>query len=397
MRLTKLFLLILFLILLSIPVLSATTRYIGNIAEITNGNISYKVNDRLSSQRIIIDKDGVIINEFKSLPYGQEIVNSGSKYGFTGKELDNTGLYYFSARYYDSTTGKFASVDPVASNHPYSYASNNPVNYIDPTGMDEILYLHADYSSADSDGAFKSDYLTIDGFKANDHNVHEYIINDFDKLVDSLEVAYLEYKETKIKYDLLIFAGHGAPSSMYMGAKNVYDSKGKLKNIKNSFLTDSQISKIDNKYSEMFTGSTQGILNTCSGSCSISDESLSIGQALANKFNIPMQAIDRPGSMTIDLKTFQVHAAAANSKDIRTSGYDKNGMAMYDLNNIVYSGWRKNGNFLAFRKLNYKNNGDLINYEDSTTGFTIPNFDKSNLYHIKHTFDTPNIVKIQPN
>ncbi len=48
---------------------------------------------------------------------------------------DESGLHYFGARYYDSDLGKFTSVDPVAENEPYSYVSNNPMGYVDPTGM----------------------------------------------------------------------------------------------------------------------------------------------------------------------------------------------------------------------------------------------------------------------
>jgi RHS repeat-associated protein len=59
----------------------------------------------------------------------------------TGQRLDDTGLYYYGARYYDPAIGRFISVDPVIANvynpqviNPYSYCLNNPLRYIDPTG-----------------------------------------------------------------------------------------------------------------------------------------------------------------------------------------------------------------------------------------------------------------------
>ena len=60
---------------------------------------------------------------------------------FTGQRLDGTGLYYYGARYYDSSMGRFVSADtvvPSASNpqtlNRYSYCLNNPLKYIDPSG-----------------------------------------------------------------------------------------------------------------------------------------------------------------------------------------------------------------------------------------------------------------------
>jgi RHS repeat-associated protein len=109
---------------------------LGHVADITNGEITYLHQDRLGSTRLITDSSGEVVGEFKSLPFGQEIVNDDVRFAFTGKELDSSGLYYFGARYYDPNVGRFTSVDPVRSNHAYSYVNNNPMNFVDPSGMD---------------------------------------------------------------------------------------------------------------------------------------------------------------------------------------------------------------------------------------------------------------------
>jgi RHS repeat-associated protein len=66
---------------------------------------------------------------------------------FTGQRLDETGLYYYGARYYDAGMGRFISPDTIIP-HPanpqsfnrYSYCLNNPLKYIDPSGHIVEIY-----------------------------------------------------------------------------------------------------------------------------------------------------------------------------------------------------------------------------------------------------------------
>ena len=61
---------------------------------------------------------------------------------YTGHFFDEeTGFYYFGARYYDDTIGRFLNADPYLgepdtplSSHRYAYALDNPTRYTDPTG-----------------------------------------------------------------------------------------------------------------------------------------------------------------------------------------------------------------------------------------------------------------------
>lgn len=62
-----------------------------------------------------------------------------TKYRFTGKEVDQeTGLYYFGARYYDPRISLWYGVDPLTHKmpawSPYSYSFDNPIRFIDPDG-----------------------------------------------------------------------------------------------------------------------------------------------------------------------------------------------------------------------------------------------------------------------
>lgn len=71
-----------------------------------------------------------------------------NKYGITTKEMQNkefsdgSGLeeYDFGARFYDQQIGRWHNIDPHVANYywltPYNYCNNNPIKYLDPSGMD---------------------------------------------------------------------------------------------------------------------------------------------------------------------------------------------------------------------------------------------------------------------
>ena len=106
-----------------------TTHFYSNsklIASKSDDGFIYNYQDRLGSE-----------TSGRQLPFGQELIDSENRFEFTGKELDESQLYYFGARYYDPSVGKFTSVDPVKENHAYGYVMNNPLTYIDPSGMEE--------------------------------------------------------------------------------------------------------------------------------------------------------------------------------------------------------------------------------------------------------------------
>jgi RHS repeat-associated protein len=86
-----------------------------------------------------------VYQHLEYLPFGETFVEESSNtwrtpYKFSGKELDEeTGLYYYGARYYDAMRSVWLSVDPLANKYPalspYAYVENNPLNMTDPTGM----------------------------------------------------------------------------------------------------------------------------------------------------------------------------------------------------------------------------------------------------------------------
>jgi len=102
-----------------------------------NKDIVYFTKDHISSNRITTNQQGDIEYQANYQPYGDIFTQEGNeKYKFSGKELDSSNLYYFGARYYDPSIGRFTQVDPIfkLDESPYMYANNNPIKYIDPTG-----------------------------------------------------------------------------------------------------------------------------------------------------------------------------------------------------------------------------------------------------------------------
>ncbi len=69
-----------------------------------------------------------------------------SPYLFNAKELDEeTGLYYYGARYLDPAGARWLSVDPKWNNDPdktpYNYCLNNPVKLVDPDGKAAVKVI----------------------------------------------------------------------------------------------------------------------------------------------------------------------------------------------------------------------------------------------------------------
>jgi RHS repeat-associated protein len=103
---------------------------------------SYYQVDGLGSVTSLTNVSGAAAETYTYDSFGKVTASAGSltnPFQYTGRESDNeTGLYYYRARYYDSATGRFANEDPsqlLAGINMYVYAGGNPTNLIDPSGL----------------------------------------------------------------------------------------------------------------------------------------------------------------------------------------------------------------------------------------------------------------------
>jgi RHS repeat-associated protein len=111
------------------------------LAELRAGTVSYYEQDGLSSVTSLSNSAGAIVNTYTYDSYGKLVSSSGTltnPFQYTAREFDaETGLYYYRARYYDPSVGRFISEDPIAFNggfNFYRYVSNSPANFVDPFG-----------------------------------------------------------------------------------------------------------------------------------------------------------------------------------------------------------------------------------------------------------------------
>ena len=117
----------------------------GLLGRITPGGQSYSYHfDGTGHTVAMTGASGGIVNQYSYSPYGQllakqEAIPQPFTYvGQLGVMTEPNGLYYMRARYYDPSTGRFISEDPIGldgGTNLYAYAANNPVLLNDPNGQ----------------------------------------------------------------------------------------------------------------------------------------------------------------------------------------------------------------------------------------------------------------------
>ena len=117
----------------------------AEIADLANntgrGRYEYHHTNALGSNIILTDDNKNVLVRYEYDLFGairSEVGTSDNVRKFTGKEYESdVKLYYFAARYYDPYIGRFITRDPIGHGvNWYAYAANNPLKFVDPTGLE---------------------------------------------------------------------------------------------------------------------------------------------------------------------------------------------------------------------------------------------------------------------
>ena len=105
--------------------------------------------DHLGSSSYITNLDGEVSQHIEYVPFNEVFIEErnntwNTPYLFNAKEFDEeTGMYYYGARYYEPRLSLWMSADPLEEDYPnlsaYGYCHNNPIILYDPDGKGDYF------------------------------------------------------------------------------------------------------------------------------------------------------------------------------------------------------------------------------------------------------------------
>jgi len=133
--------------------------------KVGSGKLETSLSCDLRGNVAVIDQSGALKEINNYYPYGGLMGGAVTgiqpdKYG--GKELDrDNGIDWYDsqARFYDPMIGRTTTIDPMSEKYysvsPYVWCKSNPINRVDPNGMEDYYNLHGKYIYSEGDSQEK--------------------------------------------------------------------------------------------------------------------------------------------------------------------------------------------------------------------------------------------------
>ena len=188
----------------------------------TTETIRYQIDNHLGSASLELDESAAIISYEEYHPFGTTSYRAGrsdtetslKRYKYVGKERDEeTGLYYYGARYYASWIGRFVSVDPLNDDYPelssYQYASNRPIIAIDLDGLEAKISVYGTGEKRGDESQFKFE-ANYDKEKGSSDSAHK--ITTGDQFINLLKNKTSQEGEI----ERISIYSHSTPHAIYL-------------------------------------------------------------------------------------------------------------------------------------------------------------------------------------
>ena len=148
----------------------------------------------------LTDSNGEIVLDYRYDAFGNQLKsneNDTNPFRYCGEYFDEeTGFVYLRNRYYDPSIGRFITEDPANDgNNWYVYCGNNPVMFVDPEGLEDVMLkyiVEKNNGSISWNDKTKTATVNMPGFKpmeVSGRNINGRIIVDSKFLMDNFALS----------------------------------------------------------------------------------------------------------------------------------------------------------------------------------------------------------------